>query len=770
MNQTRNNIPMLALRGVVAFPDSYMQIEINRDESLAAVMAALDNDRYIFMTAQKDIACEKPGFDDVCLVGCVAKVKQFVRIDGGAIAVFDGAWRARLTAIDRSQPFMAVTVERCDISPASASEAENEALVRELRSMFSHFAAAIPNMPGEVIARVIRESDPVALASFISSNLPVSWEKKQTLLERRNGSELIFALISLLRDESEIREYEADIKDRVSAIIQKNNRDYYLREELRLIKDELGESDEEYFDDVDEFTERIASLKAGDDVKEKLTKEVRRLSRMPYNSHDASVLGTYLDYCLSLPWENYSNAEVDMDKCRRILDKSHYGMDKVKERILEMISVRKLTGDFAGQIICLVGPPGVGKTSIGRAIADCLGREYHRISLGGIKDEAEIRGHRRTYVGAVAGRIIEEINLGKTSDPVILLDEVDKVGSDFKGDCSAALLEVLDPEQNKFFKDHYVDLPYDLSRAVFIATANDASAIPAPLYDRMEIIELPSYTREEKFHIAKEHLIEKQRKKHGLNSRNFRITDAALYSIIDDYTRESGVRTLERKIAALCRKAAAKVADDEKATVSVTGKRLAEMLGPKKYFEDEKSPGEVGVVNGLAWTSVGGEIMKLEAAALPGNGKIELTGSLGNVMQESAKTAISFVRSVADEYGIDAEFYKKNDIHIHATEAAVPKDGPSAGVTMAVAILSALTDKPVRGDVAMTGELTLHGKVTPIGGLREKTMAAYRAGIDTVLIPYANTKDLAELDPAVTERIRFVPCKSVREVFKEAFN
>ena len=571
-----------------------------------------------------------------------------------------------------------------------------------------------------------------------------------------------------MESENDILSLEKDIYDRVKESIDKNQREYYLREQMRVIQEELGESDNPV-DEAQQYFEKIDQLALPDEAREKLYKEADRLMKLPSNSHEGGVIRGYLDTCLELPWNKSTKDKIDLQKAEKLLDKEHYGLQRVKERILEVLATRALAPDIKGQIICLVGPPGVGKTSIARSIAKAMGRKYVRISLGGVRDESDIRGHRKTYIGAMPGRIINAIKLAGSNNPLMLLDEVDKMGNDFRGDPSSAMLEVLDSEQNFAFRDHYIEIPFDLSEVFFIATANDLSTIPAPLLDRMDVIELPSYTREEKFQIAKRHLLAKQMKKHGLTAKTFRLADDAIYGLIDFYTRESGVRKLEREIGALCRKADREIVGKGASRVVITGASLYDYLGPKRFRPDEPAErDEIGLVNGLAWTSVGGEMLQVEVAVMEGSGKVELTGSLGDVMKESAKAAISYIRSRAQEYGIDPNFYKNKDIHIHLPEGAVPKDGPSAGVTLTTALVSALTGTPVRRDVAMTGEITLRGRVLAIGGLREKTMAAYRAGIKTVLIPKENLPDLYEVDPVVKEAIRFIPADHVETVLQTA--
>ena len=769
MNSNAKWMPMLVMRGVVVFPNTVMHLDVSRAASLQAVSASVEQDRRIFLVAQKDIAVEEPEPHDVYRVGTVAVIKQVVKVpnDDGIRVVVEGLYRATLSSVLSSEPCYEVGVEECPARVLHVNENRRLALLRSIKEEFVEFAQQAAKISPAVMMQIQGEDNVGRLCDKIAFELNIHWEEKQQILEQVSLMKRSDMILSLLKREAEILQYEKEIQEKVQQNVADNQRDYYLREQLRVLNDELYGYDD--IDELQEYRSAIEKLPADDSVKEKLYKEVDKLSKMPQGAHEATVVYHYLDTLLELPWNTYTTDSVDLKKARRLLDEEHFGLEKVKQRILEMLAVRLLAPEQNGQILCLVGPPGVGKTSIAASVAACMGRKYARVSLGGVKDESEIRGHRRTYIGAMPGRIIDAIKTSGSSNPLLLLDEIDKIGNDYKGDCSASLLEVLDPEQNRTFQDHYVDMPYDLSKVLFITTANDASAIPSALLDRMEVLEISSYTREEKFHIAKNHLIKKQMKKHGLTGKTFRMADAAIFELIDFYTREGSVRQLEREIASICRKAACKLVEgDEK--VSVKAKDIQNLLGVRKYKEESLSAetDEVGLVNGLAWTSVGGEVMRLEAAALPGTGKVELTGSLGDVMQESARTAIGYVRSQADSLGIPTDFYKTTDIHIHATEAAVPKDGPSAGVTMAVAIVSALTNRPIHHDVAMTGEISLRGRVLPIGGLKEKTMAAYKAGVHTVLIPKDNAPDLEELDPVVKKNLDFVICDTMDTVFRTA--
>ncbi len=763
-------LPMLVMREVVVFPNMIMHLDVSRPASVKAVNAAVEGDRYIFLTAQRDPVTEETDIKDICRIGCVAVIRQVISTPNEenirivVEGIYRGKWDSVLSCEDHFQVGVSVYADKM----ARIGLEEKEATLRFIKNQYTMYEAMQHKGPTTALHKVRAEDDLGHLCDLIASQLAMPWEKKQAVLEQAFVAKRVKMILDLLCEESEILRYTNEINEKVQRNVAENQRDYYLREQIKVLNEELyGEDD---YDEIAEYRSSIDKLNASDFVKDKLRKELEKLSRMPQGAHEATVVYNYLDTCLELPWGTYSEDSIDLAKARKILDKEHYGMQKVKERILEMLAVRKLAPEQQGQILCLVGPPGVGKTSIAASIAACMGRKYVRVALGGIKDESEIRGHRRTYIGAMPGRIIDAIKISGTSNPLMLLDEIDKIGSDFKGDCSASLLEALDPEQNRTFQDHYVDMPYDLSKVLFVTTANDASTIPSALFDRMEVIELQSYTREEKFNIAKKHLVAKQRKKHGLTAKTYRISDSAIYELIDSYTREGGVRTLERRIASLCRKAACSIVEGKAESVAINPSSLKDYLGCRKFRKEDVSnqKDEVGLVNGLAWTSVGGEVMRLEAAALVGTGKIELTGSLGDVMKESAKTAIGYVRSRAADLDIDADFYKTRDIHIHATEAAVPKDGPSAGVTMATAIVSALTGRPIRHDVAMTGEISLRGRVLAIGGLKEKTMAAYKAGVKTVLIPEDNAPDLEEIDAVVRENLRFVICDSMDTVLKEA--
>ena len=765
-----NSMPMLILRGMVVFPGMLLHFDVGRKKSIAAINKAMDSNQTLFLATQKDISVEDPKINEVYKIGCVAVIKQILKTSNDTIRVMvEGVCRATVDCVLDSIPCFHVTVNECIEKYSKASELKKEALLRNAREAFEEYVSLSPRIPPDVLGRVLLDNDMGHLADYIASNLPLQYSDKQTVLGQLSPAIRLQDLIVILRKECDILRYESEINGIVQKNIDDNQREYYMREQLKVLNEELGNT----FDGDDELAEyrkKIGVLNASDSVKKKLEKEVAKIERMPHGSHEETVVRGYLDTCLELPWGVYSKDNIDIEKSRKILERDHYGMADVKKRIIELLAVKKLSPEINGQIICLVGAPGVGKTSVARSIAKCMGRKFARISLGGVKDESEIRGHRRTYIGSMPGRIINAFLETGVSNPLILLDEIDKIGSDHKGDCSAALLEALDPEQNSSFRDHFIDMPYDLSKAIFITTANDEGAISGPLRDRMEMIELPSYTREDKFRIAKKYLVPKEIKKHGLNSKNCKITNSALYEVIDYYTREAGVRKLEQNIAALCRMAAVDIADGKTDAVKIDADNVSRQLGVRKYRPESvfECFDEVGTVNGLAWTSVGGELMKLEASALDGTGKIVLTGSLGDVMKESAQTAVSYVRSIAKDYDIDSKFYKNKDIHLHATEAAVPKDGPSAGITMAVALVSALTGIAIRHDVAMTGEISLLGKVLPIGGLKEKTMAAYRAGIKRVIVPEENRADLSEVDERVKENIEFVIVNDMKQVLETA--
>jgi ATP-dependent Lon protease len=774
VNNTENaaslRLPMLALRGMVIFPKTVMHFDVGRKKSIIALNEAMADNQLVYLAAQQDIRVEEPGPEDLYQVGVVAEVRQVLKMPNDTLRVLvEGLYRARAASYDQAGGTVYAMAEDFPAQPVPEEDKVlAEALMRTAKDLFEDYCYFLPKMSKDIMMNVLSADDPAYFAEYLTGNVLLKTEEKQSILEDSDTVQRLHKITQFLEAEINVLGIEHELYDKVKEQVDKSQREYFLREQMRVISEEL-DGGEYSPDEIDEYLSRIEKLKASDEVKDKLNAEVIKLQKTPPGSHEGAVLRGWLDTCLDLPWGKFTKDKIDIEKSGKILDRDHFGLEKVKDRILELLAVRKLAPDIKGQIICLAGPPGVGKTSIAKSIAKAMGRKYTRVSLGGVRDESDIRGHRKTYVGAMPGRMINAVKAAGSANPLILLDEIDKMGNDFRGDPSAAMLEVLDAEQNVAFRDHYLEVPFDLSQVLFITTANDVGEIPVPLRDRMEIINLPSYTREEKFQIGKRHLLKKQMKRHGLTAKALHVADAALYDLIDSYTREAGVRSLEREIAALCRKTARKIVGGEAEKLSVTVKNLEEILGPRRFKPDRPvKKDEVGVVTGLAWTAVGGETMPIEVAVMPGSGKTELTGSLGKVMQESARAAISFIRSNSEALGVDGEFYKNCDIHIHAPEGAIPKDGPSAGVTMVTALVSALTGKKVHNDVAMTGEVTLRGRVLPIGGLREKTMAAYAQGIKTVVIPADNEPDLAEVDQAVKESIRFVIADHVDTVLRTA--
>jgi len=769
-NSRKDMLPVVVLRETVLFPHITQQLDIVRKRSLAAVRSALASGQNVMVVMQREPTDDEPDIIDIHTFGVIATIRQVLKhptSDSMRIHV-ECHCRAKLdTAVEKDGMIMAI------VSKEDEKEIEHSAfrraLVRSLRDVSKQYfhLSGIKSNPGffDLLADT---HDIGELTDVIAHTSSLSGENKQKLLEETDHQDRCELLIALLHTELELLRLQKDIEAKVQQNIDKGQKDYYLREQLKVISEQLGDGDSP-LEESEEYRKKIEEAKLPEEISEALLAVCKKLAKLPQGSHEAAVERNYLDTCLALPWNKMSDEQADVANAAKVLDRDHYGMEKVKERILEFIAVRSLAPDIKGQIICLVGPPGVGKTSIARSVAEALGRKYVRVSLGGVHDEADIRGHRKTYIGAMPGRISHALKLAGTSNPLILLDEIDKLASDFRGDPTSALLEVLDPEQNSTFHDHYIDLPIDLSQVMFITTANDFSRIPGPLTDRMEVIELPSYTLEEKVNIAKKHLLKKQLTRHGLSGKTMRVSSKALVTLIDGYTREAGVRSLEREIASLCRKAAKMIASGEAARVSITDKNIPDFLGPIKYKRDQpdKKPAP-GLANGLAWTSVGGTMLEIETAILEGSGKIELTGSLGDVMKESAHAAISYIRMRAADWGIDPTFYKTKDIHIHIPEGATPKDGPSAGITLATAIISALTGAPVRGDVAMTGEITLRGRVLAIGGLREKSMAAYVAGIKKVIIPKDNYPEVSQLCDAVRENVEFVAAEKLDEVLAHA--
>lgn len=768
-NRTVNTLPLIALRGLVMFPGMLLHFDAGREKSIAALNAAMAVNKEILLVAQNDIMDEDPKIDDLYSFGCTAKIRQMLKVSENEVRVLvEGVRRVYLCGVNDNTNYLLGDFFDAPDSNSRATVIYKQAAIRHIKNMFDEYARLVPRLSKNIVMSVRAADDIGYLANYIASNLPFEVEDKQAVLEERNPVKRAELIAGMLEREIELTSIDAKISEKVKVQMDANQREYYMREQLKALNEELyGESNPH--EESDELKAKIKSLNVSSDVADKLLKEVDKLEKMPFGSQEASVIRNYLDVCISLPFGSYTKDNINIKRARTILEREHYGLEKVKERIVETLAVHSLTGSTGGSILCLVGPPGVGKTSIARSVANCMGRRFARISLGGVHDEAEIRGHRRTYIGSMPGRIIDAIKLAGSANPVILLDEVDKLAADYKGDPSSALLEALDPEQNSTFKDHFLDIPFDLSKVFFITTANNMDAIPGPLRDRMEIIELSGYTKLDKMSIAKKYLVKKQLEKNGVNAKNCKISSGAISDIIDYYTREAGVRKLEQSIATVCRKVATKVVAKEAESVSVTAQNLQEFLGTPRFKDEALLPqNEVGVVNGLAYTQVGGTLMQLEASVIDGSGKLELTGSLGDVMRESAKTALSYVRSIADTLGVDKDFYKNKDFHINATESAIPKDGPSAGITMVTALVSALTGIPIKRDVAMTGEITLRGRVLAIGGLKEKTMAAYSSGVKTVFIPKANEQDLEDIDKTVRENLRFIPVTYASEVIELA--
>lgn len=764
------HLPAIALRGLVVFPNNLVHFEVGRAKSIAAVEWAMANNSNVFLVTQKEMDTDEPAAEDLYAYGVVAEVKQVLRVSDELVKVLvEGKTRAKMLGLDGSGSFLLASVRPAPVRGVKADDSIRlEALLRSLKSCFDEYLGMNPRLGKDVVFSIVSSDDPVFLSEYIPANLLFRYEDKQAVMNENTLTGRLQRLIEMLRRECQVMRVEKEIADKVNEAMDRNQREYYLHEQLHVINDELGEGDDTHAE-ADEYRRRIQELHLAEDSEKKLLKEVDRLAKMQGSNQEAAIIRTYLDTCLDLPWNTFTVDDLDIARAQQILDRDHYGLKKVKDRILEILAVRKLSPDVKAQIICLAGPPGVGKTSIARSIAESLGRKYVRLSLGGVRDEAEIRGHRRTYIGAMPGKIISAMITAKSSNPLMLLDEIDKLAGDFRGDPAAALLEALDPEQNGTFNDHFLDIPYDLSHVLFITTANDLGSIPGPLRDRMDVIELPSYTRVEKYNIARKHLLPKQLKLCGLSGK-VTLSQSALYDIIDGYTREAGVRNLERTITSVLRKCARKIASGEVESVSVTASSLEDLLGPRQVKADFLNrTNMVGVANGLAWTSVGGETLPIEVQVMDeGSGKITVTGSLGDVMKESAQLAVTYVRVHAAEYGIDPERLKKCDLHIHAPEGAVPKDGPSAGVTLTTALVSCLSGMPVRGDVAMTGEITLHGNVLPIGGLREKSMAAYREGMKLVLIPKGNEPDLYEVDDEVKKNLEFLPVTNLSQVLEAA--
>lgn len=762
------NMPAVALRGLTILPGMIAHFDISRERSLRAVEEAMEQDQKIYLVTQRNVDSEDPTQEDLYQMGIVADIKQVVRLQNDVVRILvDGISRAALLGFTGNEKYLEAEICYCDSNADSLPEDLREAMLLGVREAFHRYAAVVGKISKELIRQIDQYEDLEKLIDYVTNNLPVSYELKQQVLEAEDINDRYQVIVSLLLSQVEVISIKNELQKKVKVRVDKHQKEYVLREQLGVIREELGEN---AGSEADEYEKKLSELDAPDYVKEKTKKEIKRFRNMSSSSSESTVERGYIETVLELPWNKMSVDNKDLDHAAQVLDDDHYGLKDVKERILEFLAVRNLTSKGESPIICLVGPPGTGKTSIARSIASALEKKYVRISLGGVRDEAEIRGHRKTYIGAMPGRIVNGLRQAGVSNPLMLLDEIDKVSSDYKGDTSAALLEVLDSEQNCRFRDHYIEMPVDLSEVLFIATANEVSGIPKPLLDRMELIEVSSYTENEKFHIAKEHLVEKQKSKNGIKKEQLTITDGALKDIIRLYTREAGVRSLERTIGKLCRKAAREIFKDSEAAVKVTKTNLKTYLGNPKYSPEKKNDhAEVGIVRGLAWTSVGGVTLEVEVNVLPGKGELVLTGKLGDVMKESAQAALSYVRSISEGYGIDAEFYTKHDIHIHIPEGAVPKDGPSAGITMATAMLSAITDRAVRADVAMTGEITLRGRVLPIGGLKEKLLAAKVIGIKTVCIPKDNEKDLEEISKEITDGMEIVPVERFSQVEKIAF-
>ncbi len=762
-------IPVMTLRGLTVFPQLLLHFDVGRDTSIRALEVSMAENRQIFLVTQRDLTVENPGDGDLYSIGTIADVKQILRLPENAVRVMvAGQSRGRLLRLSSFEPYLTAEVAPIpEVPTAKRNSARTEAVIRQVYSYLERYTELSDRVTPEIYLKLLASDDPAYIADYAAQNLPLRFEDKQAVLEELRPARRLDRLCRILSREVEILEVEGELASKIHEQVAASQRDYFLREQLRVIQRELGEVEED--DEISEYRHHIGKAKLPNEIREKLLKEVHHLEKQPYGSSEAAVLRGYLDTCLELPWQVKTRERINVNTVSRVLEADHYGLKQVKDRILEFVAVKQLAPNLSGQIICLVGPPGVGKTSIAMSVAKAMNRKLARISLGGIRDEADIRGHRKTYVGAMPGRIIAGIKQAGSANPVLLLDEIDKVGSDSRGDPAAALLEVLDGEQNRTFRDHYLELPFDLSDVMFITTANTTETIPRPLLDRMEIIEIPSYTDQEKLQIAKRHLLPKEMMRHGLSKTQMKVNDGCLNELIAGYTRESGVRLLERKCATLCRKSAAKIVKGSVKQVSITEKNLKEFLGPRRYQDDTPSAEPlVGVVNGLAWTSVGGELLEVEANVVPGSGKIVLTGNLGDVMKESAKAALSYIRSRAAELGAEPDFHSTKDIHVHFPEGAVPKDGPSAGIAITTAMVSALIGVPVRRDIAMTGEVTLRGRVLAIGGLREKTMAALRNGIHTVIIPADNMKDLEDIDQTVRSALTFIPVKLVDEVLAYA--
>ena len=766
MENTSVNLPILALRGLTIFPGCILTFDVEREVSIRALERAMESDQRVFLVAQREVGVAQPGESDLYEIGTLSVIRQILRIGDSVVRVIaEGISRAKLMRLWQTEPYLQGNIEPMRELGAHISVFQLEALLRQTYANFGDYIERAGHFDEDIAARVMDENDPGHLADFIAQNITARYQDKQEVLEELRPVNRLHRVNELLARETEVLGYERELEGKIRQHMGEIQRDRIIREQIRMLQHELGEDED---NELAEYRQKIKERNLGEEIEKKLLKEVDRLAKQPYSSAEASVLRNYLDVCLEMPWGEETTERASVSGAKKILDRDHFGLEKVKERILEFIAVRQINPDAKGQIICLVGPPGVGKTSIAISVAAALNRKLARLSLGGVRDEADIRGHRKTYVGAMPGRIVNAISQSGSMNPLLLLDEIDKMGNDYRGDPAAAMLEVLDSEQNYAFRDHFLEIPLDLSKVLFITTANTTSTIPRPLLDRMEVIELSSYTDEEKLQIARKYLLPKQMKEHGLSKSALRISDDTIRAVITGYTRESGVRNLERKMGALCRKAAMRIVTKSMKRISVTVENLEEFLGVRRYNEPTIEQEMVGVVNGLAWTEAGGELLEVEVNVLDGTGKLELTGNLGDVMKESAHAAVSCIRSRVTQLGIDPDFYKNKDIHIHFPEGAVPKDGPSAGIAITTAVVSALSGIKVRGDVAMTGEITLRGRVLAIGGLKEKTMAAKRNGIQTVIIPKQNERDLSEIDPVVRESLRFVTAENIDTVLSEA--